>query len=155
MNHILRRVLLPIVLVIALSGCTPEQAKLWLSLNGVEDLSDEEVKAFAAWAEDWWVEALKPKPAGTTPSALAPPPWTVWDDLAMCESTYRWSINSGNGFHGGLQFHPRTWTAFGGQEFAAYAYQASREEQIHIGMRVQAKQGWGAWPGCSSKLGLR
>ena len=43
----------------------------------------------------------------------------------------------------------------GGGEFAPDAYLASREQQIVVAERVLASQGWGAWPGCSSKLGLR
>ncbi|WP_214403336.1 transglycosylase family protein [Pseudonocardia lacus] len=80
---------------------------------------------------------------------------STWDRLADCESSGNWSINSGNGYHGGLQFSPRTWNAFGGQEFAPRAYEASREEQIVVAERVLAEQGWKAWPACSSKLGIR
>ena len=77
---------------------------------------------------------------------------TVWDKLAQCESTGNWSINTGNGFSGGLQFTKSTWRAFGGE---GLAHQASREEQIIVAERVLAQQGWGAWPACSRKLGLR
>jgi LysM repeat protein len=77
---------------------------------------------------------------------------TAWDKLAQCESTGNWSINTGNGFSGGLQFTPSTWRAFGG---TGAAHHASREEQIVVAERVLAKQGWGAWPACSRKLGLR
>ena len=77
---------------------------------------------------------------------------TAWDKLAQCESTGNWSINTGNGFSGGLQFTPSTWRAFGGK---GMAHHASREEQIVVAERVLAKQGWGAWPACSRKLGLR
>jgi len=76
---------------------------------------------------------------------------TVWDKLAQCESTGNWSINTGNGFSGGLQFTPSTWRAFGGK---GKAHDASRAEQIIVAERVLAKQGWGAWPACSRKLGL-
>ncbi len=79
---------------------------------------------------------------------------SVWDTLAQCESTGNWSINTGNGFHGGLQFHPQTWLAYGGGEYAPYAYMATREEQIAIAEKVQASQGWGAWPACTAKMGL-
>lgn len=79
---------------------------------------------------------------------------TTWDRLAQCESGGNWSINTGNGYHGGLQFSPRTWTAFGGGEFARFAYQATREEQIVVAERVLARQGWGAWPACSRRLGI-
>ena len=79
----------------------------------------------------------------------------AWDKLAECESGGNWSINTGNGYSGGLQFHPQTWRGFGGGEFAAAAHQASRAEQIVVAERVLAKQGWNAWPACSKKMGLR
>jgi len=80
---------------------------------------------------------------------------STWDKLAQCESGGRWDINTGNGYHGGLQFSPRTWSAFGGKEFASVAYKASRAEQIVVAARVLAKQGWNAWPSCSRKTGVR
>ena len=80
---------------------------------------------------------------------------TVWDSLAQCESGGRWSANTGNGYYGGLQFSLSTWQAYGGSEFAYWPYEATREQQIIIAQRVQAAQGWGAWPYCSSQLGLR
>jgi resuscitation-promoting factor RpfA len=79
----------------------------------------------------------------------------VWSRVAQCESGGRWDLNTGNGYHGGLQFHPTTWINYGGREFATYAYQASALEQMIIAERVLAREGWGAWPHCSSKLGLR
>ena len=86
--------------------------------------------------------------------AAPPAPHSHRAARAQCESGGDWSINTGNGFHGGLQFSPSTWSGYGGGEFAPYAYQASREEQIVVGERVLAGQGWGAWPSCSSQLGL-
>jgi uncharacterized protein YabE (DUF348 family) len=76
----------------------------------------------------------------------------VWDRLAQCEAGGNWSINTGNGFYGGLQFTLSTWRAYGG---SGMPHQASREQQIAVGKRVQAGQGWGAWPACTSKLGIR
>lgn len=87
------------------------------------------------------------------PTASAAPD-SDWDRLAGCEAGGNWAINTGNGYHGGLQFSPSTWTAHGGGEFAPYAYLASREQQIAVGERVLASQGWGAWPSCSAQLGL-
>jgi resuscitation-promoting factor RpfA len=84
-------------------------------------------------------------------TASAAEPTNVWDDLANCESSGNWSINTGNGFSGGLQFTPSTWRAYGG---SGSPTGASREEQIAVATRVQAGQGWGAWPACSKKLGL-
>lgn len=65
-----------------------------------------------------------------------------------------WGINTGNGFQGGLQFSPGTWTAHGGGQYASTANQATREQQIAVAEKVLATQGWGAWPSCSSHLGL-
>jgi LysM repeat protein len=76
----------------------------------------------------------------------------VWDRLAMCESTGNWAINTGNGFYGGLQFTPSSWRAVGG---TGMPHQASKAEQIARAKKLQALQGWGAWPACSKKLGLR
>ena len=77
---------------------------------------------------------------------------SVWDRLAQCESGGNWSTNTGNGYSGGLQFSPGTWRANGG---SGSAHNASRAEQIRVAQNVQASQGWGAWPACSSRLGLR
>lgn len=78
----------------------------------------------------------------------------TWDRLAQCESSGNWSINTGNGYYGGLQFYQPTWESFGGREFASRADLATREQQIAVAERVLARQGWGAWPACSSRLGL-
>ena len=80
---------------------------------------------------------------------------SVWDAVAECESGGNWSINTGNGFYGGLQFNQSTWERHGGLEYAPRADLATREEQIAIAKKTQAAQGWGAWPTCTSKLGLR
>jgi hypothetical protein len=79
----------------------------------------------------------------------------TWDKVAQCESGGRWNVNTGNGYHGGLQFAPSTWKGFGGGEFAASAHQATRAQQIVVAERVLAAQGWGAWPVCSRKAGAR
>ena len=79
---------------------------------------------------------------------------STWDRLAECESGGNWSINTGNGYYGGLQFSGGTWRAFGGEKFAKRADLASRVEQITTAERVLDEQGWGAWPACSRKLGL-
>ncbi|MEV6772924.1 resuscitation-promoting factor Rpf1 domain-containing protein [Nocardia sp. NPDC051030] len=81
-------------------------------------------------------------------------PDSDWDRLAQCEAGGNWGINTGNGFQGGLQFSPSTWNAHGGGEYAATANQATREQQIAVAEKVLASQGWGAWPSCSSSLGL-
>jgi LysM repeat protein len=86
--------------------------------------------------------------AGTASAA----PESAWDKLAQCESGGNWSINSGNGYYGGIQFNATTWRAFGGD---GMPHQASKAEQIAVAERTLAAQGWGAWPACSRKMGLR
>lgn len=85
-------------------------------------------------------------------SSSSTPSGSVWDKLAQCESGGNWSINTGNGYYGGLQFSLSTWRRYGGK---GYPHQASRDEQIRIAKKLQAAAGWGSWPACSSKLGLR
>lgn len=99
--------------------------------------------------------AVAALPAAAVAPAAHAAPDSVWDKLAECESSGNWSINTGNGYSGGLQFHPQTWRGFGGAEFATFAHLATRAEQIVVAERVLDAQGWGAWPACSSKLGIR
>lgn len=75
-----------------------------------------------------------------------------WDQVAGCESGGNWAINTGNGYHGGLQFSPSTWSGNGGGEYAPAAYLATKEEQIAVAERVLASQGKGAWPSCGRSL---
>jgi hypothetical protein len=75
-----------------------------------------------------------------------------WEAVSQCESGGDWHINTGNGYDGGLQFHPNTWIMFGGGEYMRYAYQASRRQQIDIAERVLAVQGPRAWPNCFRAL---
>ncbi|WP_047239856.1 resuscitation-promoting factor [Corynebacterium epidermidicanis] len=94
---------------------------------------------------------------GTKPKPTAPAVanGSVWDTLAQCEAGGNWAINTGNGFSGGLQFTPSTWLAYGGGQYAPQAHLATREQQIAVAEKVQAGQGWGAWPACTAKLGIR
>ena len=79
-------------------------------------------------------------------------PDSEWDRVAACESGGNWGINTGNGYHGGLQFSQGTWAAHGGGEYASSANQATRDQQIAIAERVLATQGRGAWPVCGRGL---
>jgi resuscitation-promoting factor RpfB len=79
----------------------------------------------------------------------------TWDALSRCEAGGNWAINTGNGFYGGVQFDQNTWERNGGLRYAQRADQASREEQIAIAEVTRARQGWGAWPVCSGRLGVR
>ena len=104
--------------------------------------------------------APAPAPAAVTTSTRVSKPQqqftavssgSVWDQLAVCESGGNWAINTGNGYYGGLQFSLSSWQAVGGSGLPS---EASREEQIARGEQLRARQGWGAWPACSTKLGL-
>ena len=119
--------------------------------------SDEKVlseKVVAEPVDKVVVVGTKERPKQTEPD---PPPTntggdTVWDRLAQCESGGNWSINTGNGYYGGLQFSLGTWQAYGG---SGYPHENSREEQIRIATKVRDARGhYGDWPACAAKLGL-
>ena len=71
-----------------------------------------------------------------------------WDAVARCESGGNWSIATGNGYYGGLQFTMGTWRANGG---TGSPHKASREEQIRVAENVLRSQGIGAWPVCGRR----
>ena len=71
----------------------------------------------------------------------------VWDRVAQCESSGNWSINTGNGYYGGLQFDIRTWLGSGGGAYAPRADLATRAEQITVANKLYAKRGLQPW-GC-------
>ena len=75
-----------------------------------------------------------------------------WDALAQCEAGGNWSINTGNGYYGGLQYNVSTWNAYGGAEFAARPDLATREQQIAVGERTYAARGASPWPSCGKRL---
>lgn len=88
--------------------------------------------------------------AGPSAAADSPtgPPIPDWERIAECESSGRWHINTGNGYHGGLQIALATWRAHGGHEYAPRADLATRTEQIAVGRRIVRNQGMSAWPNC-------
>ncbi|WP_418957448.1 transglycosylase family protein [Streptomyces tritici] len=86
--------------------------------------------------------------AGTASAATA----AEWDRVAQCESGGDWSINTGNGYYGGLQFSASTWAAYGGTAYAPTANLATKAQQIEIAEKVLAGQGKGAWPSCGVGL---
>ncbi|WP_030869975.1 transglycosylase family protein [Streptomyces sp. NRRL S-37] len=100
--------------------------------------------------------------AGVTSAAVAAPLMAAgsasaataseWDTVAQCESGGNWSINTGNGYYGGLQFSASTWAAYGGTQYASTADRASKAQQIEIAEKVLAGQGKGAWPVCGTGL---
>ncbi|MFJ9630838.1 transglycosylase family protein [Streptomyces sp. NPDC101175] len=79
---------------------------------------------------------------------------STWNKVAACESSGDWSINTGNGYYGGLQFTQSTWEAYGGTAYAHRADLATRDQQIAVAEKVLKGQGPGAWPVCSVRAGL-
>lgn len=75
----------------------------------------------------------------------------IWIKLADCESKQNWSIDTGNGYYGGLQFSLGAWASVGGQGKPS---DASKDEQIMRGKMLQQMRGWSPWGACSKKLGL-
>ncbi|MFH9982897.1 transglycosylase family protein [Streptomyces sp. NPDC017179] len=100
--------------------------------------------------------------AGVAGAAVAAPLMAVgdasaatasqWNAVAQCESGGNWSINTGNGFYGGLQFTNSTWAGYGGTSYASRADLASKSQQIAVAEKVLAGQGKGAWPVCGKGL---
>ncbi|WP_455351377.1 transglycosylase family protein [Streptomyces sp. SYSU K217416] len=69
----------------------------------------------------------------------------TWDKVAQCESGGNWSINTGNGYYGGLQFSQSSWAAAGGTKYAPRADLASKSQQIATAEVLLDMQGPGAW----------
>ena len=115
--------------IVLTASCTPEEVQRWQALQASDPA-----------AADAYVASLS-----------ADPPLGVWDDLAQCESGGDWSINTGNGYYGGLQFSLSSWRAVGGE---GYPNENTRAEQIHRAELLLEEAGWGAWPSCSRQLGL-
>ncbi|MFJ3704995.1 MULTISPECIES: transglycosylase family protein [Streptomyces] len=77
----------------------------------------------------------------------------TWDAVAQCESGGNWSINTGNGYYGGLQFSQSSWAAAGGTQYAARADLATKGQQIAAAEKLLDLQGPGAWA-CAGAGGL-
>ena len=125
-----------------LGGCTNAQVAKWLEWHSQDPAAAE------AFAEDPAVQQSlaerenRPAQAASNSGGGG----SVWDRLAQCESGGNWSINTGNGYYGGLQFLPSTWRANGG---SGMPHQASREEQIRVAENLRANSGFAPWPACS------
>ena len=93
-----------------------------------------------------------------TPRVVAPAPapatvaGDVWAALRKCESGGRYDISTGNGFYGAYQFMLSTWRGLG---YPGYPHEAPPAMQDEAAQKLQARSGWGQWPACSRRLGLR
>lgn len=117
-----------------------------------DELARREAEQRVAEAEAAETEIASVPPPPPSPAESEPnTEWHAdWDAIAECESGGNWHLDST--YDGGLQFHPDTWLAFGGGQYAPYAWQASRLQQIAIAEKVLASHGPGAWPHCFVSL---
>ncbi len=77
----------------------------------------------------------------------------VWAALRNCEAGGNYATNTGNGYYGAYQFHKRTWDSMNtGYE---WPHEAPPEVQDDAARRLQERSGWGQWPACSRKIGVR
>ena len=83
-------------------------------------------------------------PASADPSA------NDWYQLRMCESTNRYTINTGNGYYGAYQFDLSTWRSVGG---SGYPNESSAEEQDYRALILYRQRGWSPWT-CATIVGL-
>jgi resuscitation-promoting factor RpfB len=124
-----------------------QAAQLAAVAAAVRATEDAEVEQTARESEQ---SATTTRETSSTP---APADAGIWSQLAECESGGNWQINTGNGYYGGLQFSASTWDAM--ETGYDRADQAPPSVQIDAAQRLQAEAGWGQWPTCSRKLGLR
>lgn len=126
-----------------------------------KDLDSKTVTTEAVTEEISVGTKAKPKPAENKSSSskkVTKTPASVsgaWAALAKCESGGNWSINTGNGYYGGLQFNASSWRGAGGTKYAPLPHLATPAEQIATAENLRKNGGWGHWPACSRKLGLR
>jgi len=94
--------------------------------------------------------------AASAGAAAATPPAASgglnWDAVAACESGGNWSINTGNGYYGGLQFNIGTWLSNGGGQYAPRPDLATREQQIAVATNLYNARGASPWPVCGQQL---
>ncbi|HET9769501.1 MAG TPA: transglycosylase family protein, partial [Acidimicrobiia bacterium] len=97
-----------------------------------------------------------PRPATPRPrpvvAAATPGGDDVWRRLRNCEAGGRYNANSGNGYYGAYQFSAGTWRSLG---YRGLPHQAAPEVQDEAARKLQARSGWGQWPACSRRIGVR
>lgn len=79
-------------------------------------------------------------------------PSGVWKRLAECESGGNPRAVNPAGYYGLYQFSLATWNSVGGKGNPANASPAEQTKRAKI---LQKRSGWGQWPACSIKIGVR
>ena len=137
--------------LLALGACTPNQIQVWRQWHRQEPRAamDFVRDGCAGMCTGDWID-VELEDSGLLELGDDGIYWP-WDELAECESGGDWSINTGNGYYGGLQFALGSWQAAGG---TGYPHEHSPAEQIRRGEILQDMQGWNAWPTCARIVGL-
>ncbi|MGH9164728.1 MAG: transglycosylase family protein [Acidimicrobiales bacterium] len=95
---------------------------------------------------------LSVAPASAAARRSAPATADNFARLRACESGGNYEARTRNRYFGAYQFAGTTWRALG---FEGMPHEASPEMQDDAASQLQARYGWGQWPGCSRRLGLR
>jgi hypothetical protein len=144
-DRVVARLLAALAVVAAVlvlfTGCTRSQMAafaVWHATNPTEAVAWLESEEGQATLDD--TEPAHPVHVASSPK---------WDAVAMCESGGNWSYppvtNRTGTYSGGLMIWQKAWVAYGGTQYAPWAYQASKAEQIVVAERILADRGWGAW----------
>jgi len=104
------------------------------------------------------VAAAKAAAARASRSAAAPRPRAavggdVWGALARCESGGNpRAVGGGGRYFGAFQFSLGSWHGAG---MSGNPVDYDYGTQVAVAQRIQARSGWGQWPACARRLGLR
>lgn len=144
----LRRFITVVALVVAAmsvsASCSAQEVQAWFAVRGTP-VSDAKASQIAEYLRIWEAQNRALLAYLSAVQAASIPNEANWDRVASCESGGNWSINTGNGYYGGLQFSLETWRSVGGP---GYPHEHSRETQIHFAEILQQRAGWGQW-GCA------
>lgn len=147
----LRRIITVAALVVAAmsvsASCSASQVQTWFAARGTP-VSDAKASQIAEYLTVWQAQNRVLLSYLSAVQAASIPNEANWDRVAACESGGNWSINTGNGYYGGLQFNLGTWRAYGG---SGYPNQNSKAEQIRVAERLRQSAGLGQWPVCGSR----
>jgi resuscitation-promoting factor RpfB len=138
----MKRVIAVVIIGFALVGCTPRELSLWKDWYEKDPVAATEFANRPEVQEDL-------HGADTSSDGPQFQYRQRWDDIAWCESGGRWDYppvtNRTGTYSGGLMIWTKAWIAYGGQQFANQAWQATKQQQIVVAERILADRGWGAW----------
>ncbi len=148
----LRRFITVVALVVAAmsvsASCSAQEVQAWFAARGTP-VSDTKASQIAEYLRIWEAQNRALLAYLSAVQAASVPNEANWDRVAACESGGNWSINTGNGYYGGLQFSLGTWRAYGG---SGYPHQQSKAEQVRVAERVRTSSGLHHWPVCGRRF---